>query len=315
MSCVISASRRTDIPAFYSDWFITRLREGRVVVRQPYSGKYFSVSLRPEEVNAVVFWSKNYAPLLGKLDQVERRTRNLFFHFTITGNRELENNVPDRQDAVRDYRFLAKRYTSAHVVWRYDPICITDKLSFETLEERFIHLAELLKGFADQCIISFVHPYRKVLVNMADYTDHRLLDVPLEQKKEYAGRLARLASRYGIRLSACCNDHLVSGPVTKAACIDGRYLSGLFAADLDTRPASTRTECACTRSIDIGAYDTCAHGCAYCYANTDKERAEAAQRRHDPAGNSLGRQVPEEMIGQGDQRDRMRPQTTLPFLD
>ncbi len=296
MSQIISASRRTDIPAFYAEWFNRRLRAGTVFVRQPYSGKYAAVSLAPGDVGAFVFWSKNYAPLLSRLEQVEQTAKNLYFHFTITGNRDLEPDVPDPCDAIRDYLYLCRRYSPEQVVWRFDPLCVTDKLTIEIHEERFRFCAERLQGAVQRCIISFVHPYKKVLANMMKQTDHRLADLSPLQKQEYARRLAARAQHFGIRLYACSNDDLRCDAIGKAACIDGKHLSGLFQAEFDARPAALRKECACTKSIDIGAYDTCAHGCLYCYANTDKDRARTAALMHDPAWNALNGHV-EEGIG------------------
>ena len=294
MPNVISVSRRTDIPAFYPDWLVNRLKAGMVFVRHPFVNKLSRVSLRPEDVSAMVFWSKNYSPLLSRLGAIEKTTRNLFFHFTITANRELEFHTPDYRDAIRDYIYLAGHYSPEQVVWRFDPIALTDRLSFELHEERFVRCAELLKAHARKCIISFVHPYKKVLLNLKKYTDHRLIDLAEENKRVYAKRLAERAETYGIRLYACCNDYLVSDKIQKASCIDGRSLSELFKTQIDTRPAGTRKECACTKSVDIGAYDTCAHGCVYCYANADKDRAAAALQRHNAAWNALHMQVDEE---------------------
>ncbi len=297
MPHVISASRRTDIPAFYPDWLVNRLKAGMVFVRHPFVNKLLRVSLRPEDISAMVFWSKNYSPLLSRLGAIEKTTRNLFFHFTITANRELEFHTPDYRDAVRDYVYLSGHYSQEQLVWRFDPVVITDKLSFDLHEERFVRCAELLKGRARKCIISFVHPYKKVLANLKKYTDHSLIELSEENKREYAKRLAELAGAYGIRLYACCNNYLVSDRIQKASCIDGHFLSELFKTPIDTRPAGTRKECACTKSVDIGAYDTCAHGCVYCYANADKDRAAAALQRHNAAWNALHMQVDEERSG------------------
>ncbi|HUJ18658.1 MAG TPA: DUF1848 domain-containing protein [Nitrospirota bacterium] len=293
MAQVISASRRTDIPGFYSEWFVNRLRAGFVYVQQPYSGRMSRVSLLPGDVNALVFWSKNYGQLLGRLEDVEKTTRNLFFHFTITGNHELEFHVPDPREAVGDYIHIARRYSPDHIIWRYDPVCITDKLSFETHQERFVRCAELLQGHAKQCIISFAHPYRKAIENFKKYTDHAFVDLSGDVKRAYAERLAEKAARYGIRLMACCNDGLVSEQIGKVRCIDGRRLSLLFGSPIDVRAAASRRECGCTRSTDIGAYDTCGHGCLYCYANSDKDRARSLQHRHEPEWNSLRADVRE----------------------
>ncbi len=293
MPQVISASRRTDIPAFYAGWFITRLKAGYVYVQQPYTKKSICVSLKPEDVGAIVFWSKNYAPLLNKLEAIEETTKNLFFHFTITANRELEFNTPDYKDSIKDYIFIARRYSREQIVWRYDPICVTDKLSFEIHEERFVQCAERLKGYARNCIISFVHPYKKALDNLKKYTDHVLIDLPMDRKREYAHCLSERAESYGIQLYACCSDYLLSEKIKKGSCIDGVYLAEISRAPIDTRRAATRKECACTKSVDVGAYDTCANGCVYCYANIDKDKAGAAQQRHHPGWNALDMQVDE----------------------
>jgi hypothetical protein len=294
MPQVISASRRTDIPGFFSEWFLNRLKAGYVYVQQPYSGKMNRVSLRPGDISAVFFCSKNYAPLLNRLEVLEKTTRNLFFHFTITSNRELEFHTPDYREAIKDYIHIARRYSPDHIIWRYDPICITDKLSFETHLERFVRCAELLNGHATRCIISFAHPYKKALANFRKYTTHTLEDVAPGLKREYAARLSGEAEKFGIELYACCSDELVSEKIQKARCVDGKYLSRLFQTAIDARPAATRKECRCTRSVDIGAYDTCAHGCVYCYANMDKERACRIQQEHDPGWNSLRTNVNED---------------------
>jgi hypothetical protein len=296
MAQIISASRRTDIPGFYSEWLIRRLKEGFVYVRQPYNGRISRVSLEPRDVSLLFFWSKNYRPLLPKLEQVERTTRNLFFHFTITANRELESNAPDPSEAIHDYLFLARRYSPDHIVWRYDPVCITDKLSFEVHEERFVRCADLFRGQARRCIISFVQPYKKALANFRKYTDHSLQELLPDQQRFYARRLAERAERYGIRLFSCCNDHLVSDRIGKARCIDGKELAGLFGAVVDTRKGATRRSCGCTKSADIGDYDTCGHGCVYCYATADKERACFIQQQHHPEWNSLRMHVREDDV-------------------
>lgn len=306
MPQVISASRRTDIPAFYTDWFINRLKAGSVYVQQPYTRKPFPVSLQPHDVSAIVFWSKNYAPLLSKLESIEQTTKNLFFHFTITANQELELHTPDCKDAIRDYIFLAKRYSPSQLVWRYDPICITDKLSFETYEERFVQCAELLEGHAQSCFISFAHPYKRTGANLKRYAQQTMADLSEEQKQGHALRLAVRAERYGIRLFACCNDYLVSENVLKARCIDGHFLSEIFKTPIDTRAASSRKECGCTKSMDIGAYDTCAHGCLYCYANVDKNKAIVAQKRQNPDWNALMMQVDEMNAGHEEEQATFR---------
>jgi DNA repair photolyase len=266
------------------------------------------VSLKPEDVNAIVFWSKNYSPLLNKLELIEKTTKNIYFHFTITANKELEFKTPDFQDAIKDYLFIARRYSQEQIIWRYDPICITDKLSFEMHEERFVRCAELLNGHAGKCMISFVHPYTKVLVNMKKYSDHTLKELSPEKKGEYAHRLAEKAEAYKIRLYACCNDFLLSDKIGKASCIDGHHLSAIFHLPIDPRAAAIRKECACSKSMDIGAYNTCAHGCVYCYANTDYNKARETQQLQDVEWNALGLNVSEETVAATSESQQSRAQ-------
>ncbi|MFA5073752.1 MAG: DUF1848 domain-containing protein [Nitrospirota bacterium] len=293
MKQIISASRRTDIPAYYSEWLIRRLKAGFVMVQQPFSQKYFPVSLQPETVGAIVLWSKNYSPLLPRLELIEQTTKNFFFHFTITGHAELESNAPDYTDAVKDFIFISKRYSPKQLVWRFDPICITDKLSFELHEERFLNCARLLKGHATRCFVSFVHPYKKVITNIKQDTNHALARLTDTVKKDFARKLASHAQRYGIRMHACCNDFLVSDTIGKASCINGHSLSELFHTPFSKQAASLRKECACTKSIDIGEYNTCPQGCVYCYATIDKKQAMTVHQRHNPDWNSLGGDIPE----------------------
>ena len=292
---VISISRRTDIPAFYADWFVERIRQGAVFAKNPYSGKFSTVSLKPGDVSCFVFWSKDYSPLIPHLGTIEEATKNLYFHLTITGMPDsLESNTPPPEDALHDFRYLAGRYSPDHVMWRFDPICVTDKLPFEFFEEMFVTCAEKVRGYCRNCVISFVHAYKKVQANFENYSDHILMDVPEGARKHYAQRLGKIAERYGIKLHACCNDHLLSDTVHKGRCINGASLERLMRdPSITTQQAPTRRACACTKSIDIGAYDTCPHGCLYCYANADREKSRAACLRQDVAWNALGADVDE----------------------
>lgn len=287
---IISASRRTDIPAFYPDWFVRRLRAGTVYVRNSYGGRVYEVSLKKENVHSVVFWSKNYSPLLSRLGEIEKTTQNLFFHFTITGiPKDIERNTPPLKEAVSDFIYLAKRYPPSRLVWRFDPVCITDKLPFDFYEETFSRIAEGLEGNCVRCYMSFVRKYRKVVVNFERYSNHVLIDVPEELQRRYAARLGKIAGGHGMVLYECCNDYLLSDSVHKGSCINGGELSALFNDYSLSSPATpTRRECACTKSRDIGSYDTCPHGCLYCYANTDRERSAEASKIMDENWNGLG---------------------------
>jgi len=287
MRQIISASRRTDIPAFYTDWFINRLKAGFVYVKHPFTKKWERISLKADDVGVVVFWSKNYSTLLRRIEEIERIIPNLFFHFTITGNKILEPNVPDYKETIKDFIFISKRYSPKHIIWRFDPICITDKLSFSYYQEKFITCAQKLTGYTQTCYISFVNLYKKVSINFKRYTDQVLIEIANKEKRRFAHKLAEIAEKYNIRLYACCNDYLLSEKVKKASCINGYYLANLFNIPLKIKAGATRKGCACTKSIDIGAYNTCLHGCVYCYANHDKEKAKRFYKNFSPNWNSI----------------------------
>lgn len=266
-------------------------------MRNPYGGQIHKVSLSPEDIHSIVFWSKNYSPLISRMNEIEETTKNLFFHFTITGIPEdIEQNTPPVEDTVNDFIHLAEKYSPPRLVWRFDPVCITHKLSFSFYEEIFSRIAKSLEGSCVKCYISFIRKYKKALVNFKRFSDHVLIDTDEELQKDYARRLSGIADRHGIRLYACCNDYLLSEQVNKGSCINSIELSRLFKDYSVPSPAApTRKECACTKSVDIGSYDTCPHGCLYCYANSDKEKSGAAPDRMDMSWNALGFNVDDEV--------------------
>jgi hypothetical protein len=160
---IISASRRTDIPAFYSQWLVNRLRAGFVRYPNPFSGEVYTVSLRPEDVHSIVFWSKHYAPLLPHLDELEEGDYRFYFHYTITGApRTLEPHVPGWQQAVQVFRKLAERTSSRQVQWRFDPILFTHELGPAFYAARFRDVATALSGATERCYFSFAVFYGKV---------------------------------------------------------------------------------------------------------------------------------------------------------
>lgn len=298
MKNIISASRRTDIPAFYSDWFLQRLKEGHVFVKNPYGGQIYRVSLKSDDIHCIVFWSKNYSPLISRIEEIESFTNKLFFHFTITGiPKAIEQNTPPLEESVNDFIYLSSRYSPAHLVWRFDPICITDKLPFAFYEEMFAACIDKLKGHCNKCYISFAQKYKKAIANFEKYSNHRLVDVDTAIQREYAAGLGRIAEKNGITLYACCSDHLLSESVHKGSCINSAELARLFHDPHISSPHSpTRKGCACTKSIDIGAYDTCPHGCLYCYANSDKEKSGTALENMEMEWNGLGFHVDKDHV-------------------
>lgn len=269
-----------------------RIEAGFARYRNPYSGATHEVSLRPEDTYCLVFWSRNYRPLLPHLDRLKALGHRTLFHFTITGMpRLLETHVPPAEHAVETLWRLAERVGPAKVIWRFDPLVLSSLTDADDHLRRFEKLASQLEGATFRCIVSFVHPYGKVRRNFAQLEQERAIsfqDPDWASKADLARQMALIAEARGMKLLACCNDPVVGGPVGKARCIDAQLIAALYPdPSFRFKPGPTREECGCTASRDIGAYDSCPHGCVYCYANLDRATALAHFKAHQPAAESL----------------------------
>jgi hypothetical protein len=274
---IISASRRTDIPAFYLDWFIQAIRAGKVQVRNPlYKEHRYEVDLRPEQVEWIVFWSRNYQRFLKHREFFN--DYNLFFHFTILSyQRQLEKSHLPLTRAIGQVEKLAGHYGSQRIIWRYDPIVIwqaSSGIQSNYSAGEFDNLCHCLSDLdIRKCYFSFATPYRKFLRRFKQrFPDQRLVG---QEKSAAAGQrilsgLKETAAKYQVGLYSCCNDKLVEPSIKKGHCISGELLNSLNGKALVSRAkAPTRMDCGCTKSIDIGDYlqQPCFTGCMYCYAN------------------------------------------------
>ena len=289
---VISVSRRTDIAAFYAEWFINRIREGFAHYRNPFGGKMCEVSLKPEDVMAFVFWSRNYTPLLKYLPELEQRGYGGYFHFTLTGyGLPLEPFTPSTQEIIDVFHTLAQQYSPKHVLWRFDPIILSNNTPSAYLTEKFATLAEQLHGATKRCYISFVDYYRKTEKNLETLRrqGYYFYDPSLDEKISLITQLIDIANHYDIQLYACCEEEIlhVSG-IKQAHCVDPLLLYELFPQKFQQlKAAPTRQGCGCFASRDIGTYDTCIHGCIYCYANSSYEKALRNFKSHSPVSSHL----------------------------
>lgn len=293
MKRVVSVSRRTDIPAFYGDWFMRRLNEGFAGVVNPFGGRKYIVSLRPDDVSCFVFWSKNFAPFVKNLTIIDSLGYNFYFNYTVTSLPEVFENDVDRNAAIRALKVLSETYSPRHINWRFDPIIVSGVTDRDSYVRTFAELASELEGYVERCYISFVTNYSKVKRNFEELeqtTGVKISECTESFKIELANELADIAGRHGIRMFSCCGDYLTSdGKVKKAHCIDGDIIESLFFPDgLKYKEKPTRDECGCTESSDIGAYDTCPHGCIYCYANMHKRGARKAYDKHEKESAFLG---------------------------
>jgi len=292
MKRIISVSRRTDVPAFYGDWFMRRLREGYAGVVNPFGGKRYLVSLKPEDVNCFVFWSKDFTPFIEPLETLDRLGYRFYFNYTITALPAAFESHVDKDAALKTLLYLSERYSPAHINWRFDPIVLSDITDDAFYLDAFEQLGSRLAGRVERCYFSFVALYSKVKRNfqqMQERTGIRTIDPHAEDKIALANRLAAIAEHYRIRMYSCCGEYLVSSSIQEAHCIDGAIIQQLLSPDgFEPKDKPTRKECGCTESVDIGTYDTCPHGCIYCYANANKTVADRAFDTHDPDSAFLG---------------------------
>lgn len=287
---IVSASYKTDIPAFYGAWFGNRLAAGGCWVRNPWNGRRFFVDLRPESVDGFVFWTKNLRPFMAPLAVAAERWP-FVVQLTITGYRPvLEASVVAAERSIADAVAVNAAYGPGRVVWRYDPIIVSSITSTAWHRATFARLAAALTGVVDEVVVSFVQRYRKTERNLnrallAEGATWR--DPPVDEKRQLLAELATVAADYGIHLTLCAQPDLVTDDLAAAKCIDLARLSDIAGKPIGGREKGNRPGCACAESRDIGAYDSCPHGCVYCYAVANQSTAKARFRCHDRAAQGL----------------------------
>ncbi|MBP7401514.1 MAG: DUF1848 domain-containing protein [Clostridia bacterium] len=278
---IISASRRTDIPALYTEWFLRRLAAGSVRVPNPMNARQVrTISLRPGDVDGFVFWTKNPAPMTGRLAALGDIP--LYFQCTLTPyGPELEPGLPDTAHRVAALRRLSEQIGPDRVTWRYDPVLLGAGWTQERHEEAFGAIAHALRGAVKGGVFSFLDRYRKIegvlrTRGIEPWTD--------ESMRGMAAGLARIAHAEGLTLETCAEPLDLSGlGIGHARCVDASRL-GLTGAPKDP---NQRGACGCAASVDIGMYDSCVLGCAYCYANAGTAAAMRNHAAHDPDGDCL----------------------------
>lgn len=289
---IISASYRTDIPAFHGDWFAARLAAGFCDVKNPYGGKPSRLSLTPADVSAFVFWTRNIRPFEDLLHRRIGERYPFMVQFTLTGYPKwLEKSVPARADAVRQIQELARAFGKDVCVWRYDPILISDLTPVEFHLSQFADLAAKLSGHVNEVVVSFAQFYAKTKRNLdklAARTDFEYRDPGNAQKQEILSRFSEVALKNGMTLSLCTQPQFLADGVKPARCIDATRLAHLGMTATGIAQKGKRDGCACSHARDIGAYDSCPHGCLYCYAVSSPERAKRVYKNRDVTHTALG---------------------------
>lgn len=274
---IISASYRSDIPAFHGDWFLAALAAGEVAVANPYSQRPYVVDLRPDAVDGYVFWTRNARPFARALAAVAAQGKPFVVQYTIIGYpRAIDANVIDPALAIANAREIAERYGPRVVVWRYDPILLTPATETHWHCANFARLADALTGVADEVVVSFAQFYAKSARNLAK-AGITWRQPALDEQAGLIASLRAAAAERGIALALCTQTDLgAASGAPGARCIDARRLADIAGRPITAATKGNRPGCLCAESRDIGAYDSCVHGCRYCYAVGDHD---AVQRK------------------------------------
>ena len=279
---IISASRKTDIPAYYSEWFINRIKEGFVYTRNPMNAHQISkIPLTPDVVDCIVFWTKNPIPMLPRLDEL--KNYHFYFQFTLTGyGKDIEAHLPDKKkDLIPAFQSLSDKIGPERVIWRYDPIAINERYTAEYHLQAFSQIAEALNGHTEKCVISFVDFYQKIQKNMKELN---INDASVETMTDLARKMHEITTANHMVLATCAEKiDLASIGIEHNACIDRGVIEKICGGTLKAKKdPSQRMECQCVESRDIGTYNTCGNGCRYCYANYSPEKVKESMAKYDP---------------------------------
>lgn len=310
---IISASRRTDIPAFYSEWFFNRIKEGFVLVPNPYNPKMISkVNLDPTVVDCIVFWTKNPTPMLTKMEKL----RNYKYYFQYTLNpygEDIENNLPSLEKRIESFKRLSDKIGKEKVVWRYDPILTNPKYDVNFHKETFAKIADGLKDHTERCMLGFIDHYRHIRSAVSQLHIYPLQKYEIE---EMAVSFKETMQNYpNIEIDTCTNkvdlNHL---GIPNGLCIDNKLIEKIIGYNITAKKdKNQRNICNCIESIDIGTYESCLNGCIYCYAiKGNYNTAEFNSRKHDKLSPMLlGHPKADDIIKDRDMKSLRNDQYSL----
>jgi len=321
---IISASRATDIPAFYSEWFFNRLKKGYLKWYNPFNRKASNISFQKTRV--IVFWTKNPSPIIPYLYILDELNIGYYFLFTLNNYEKegLEPNLPKLQERIEIFKKLAQRIGKEKVLWRFDPLILSENIDIDTLINRIKNIGDQIHPFTEKLIFSFVQisKYKKVrdklLRETNAFNNDNIFKAEFseKQKREFAEKLKNLTNGWGLRASSCAEKlDLTTYGIDDNKCIDDELIRRMFSKDkklqasLNTgnpepnlqkdlflsnkqpqklfKDKGQRKECGCIPSKDIGQYNTCMHFCAYCYANANKQSTLRNFRLHDPEKETI----------------------------
>lgn len=283
---IVSASRRTDIPAFWGDWFYNRIDAGYVCVRNPMNPRQVSrIDLSTEQIGCIVFWTKNPAPFMPGLHRIDDYP--YYFLFTVTPyGQDLEPGIPSKDEVLNTFARLSSRIGKHRVVWRYDPVFLTEEIDVPFHIRRFKEMTAFLKPYTERCIISFLDMYKKCERNLKNTTVRRptVLEIETLLREMHA-----IANENDLVLETCAEEvDATPFGILPSRCIDDRLIARITNKPFSRRKdKNQRPQCGCIESVDIGEYNTCRHFCRYCYANANVAEVKKQCRKHDPEASVL----------------------------
>lgn len=294
---ILSVSRRTDIPNYYSDWFINRIKEGFLYVRNPMNAHQISrIDLSPEIVDCIVFWTKNPANIIDKLDFLQNYV--YYFQFTLTGyGKDVEPNLPNKRgELIPTFRRLSKKIGKEKIIWRYDPILLSKRYTMDYHLKAFEEIACNLADYTKKIVISFVDLYSKTQRNTRELGIKQMTD---EEIMHLAGKMAQIASKYHLAIETCAEQiDLQEAGIQHGSCIDKNLIEQILGCKLIAgKDKNQRRECGCLESVEVGTYNTCLNGCKYCYANFHENKVKDNVKIYDPYAALLcGNITPDDKI-------------------
>lgn len=272
---ILSVSRRTDIPNYYSEWFFNRIEEGYLYVRNPMSSRQVSkISLSPDKISCIVFWTKNPKEMMKRLDELDNKYKNrYYFQFTINGyGKEVEPNLPDIKERINTFQELSKKIGKDRVIWRYDPILLNKIYTIKYHINTFKDTAEKLRGYTNNVVINFIDLYEKTKrntknLNLEEISENKMVEIVEELKK--------IAKKNEMKIETCTDKiDLKDIGIDHATCINKDLIEQITNCELKVSKDKQRNACECFKCDEVGKYNTCLNACKYCYANFNNKKVE-----------------------------------------
>jgi hypothetical protein len=281
-SRIISASRRTDIPAFYAPWLMNRIRAGYCYYTNPvYPTKFYRVSLLKEDVSGFVFWTRHPAPLIPYLPELHRAGFPYYFQYTAIGYpQSIDGSSPSTETAIRTFQALSEAVGSDRIVWRYDPIILTTEITTEWHRNNFRRLADAIGSSAHHLVISIVDPYMKTKRRLGSADNGVCYDI--DAYSDLLNWIATEAANRNLRVESCAEASLNVPGIVPGRCVDAHLLNEISGRESSSlRHHNQRAGCLCHNSVDIGVNNSCGFGCQYCYATANHDRARETVNKHN----------------------------------